>query len=245
MKTPFAVRAAGIAAASCIALAGCHSSSSDAAGDTGAKAPSSSATHDPSTTPTPSTSPRPEPGPAKPTTHPAKPSRSAHRHPKAPGLQHTLAPSAKPGGGPTAGGEGATAKATGQCKITGGPDVAAAFGGRVDTVSGSTSGTGNPLCRITLTDSNAGAPGVVTLSLTASANRATFAQVQRSMHGQAVAGVGDRAFYLLSAETLQFLSGHTAVTLQADIQVPGQHTPSPERVKADLVTLAKRIAASL
>ena len=166
---------------------------------------------------------------------PTIPSRSAPAHPSKP------ASSSNP-----AGAEAATGGAVGQCKITSSPDVASAFGGKVGTETAGTSGIGNPICRFTLAKSNAGAPGTVSVTLNASASATEFAQLKKQTQGgTSLSGVGDNAFYVSNTATLQFLKGHSAVVMQANIRVPGGMPPKPVQVRADSVALAKAIAANL
>lgn len=146
----------------------------------------------------------------------------------------------------SSGAEGATPAGAAQCRITAPGDVAAAFGGKVVTTSAGTSGIGNPICRFTLTKSNAGVPGTVSVTVDAKSSAKTFAQIKKSLPGAtSVAGVGDSAFFVAGTSTVQFLKGSQAAVLQATLRAPGGPTPPAARVKSDLIVLAQSIAASM
>jgi hypothetical protein len=157
------------------------------------------------------------------------------------------APTSTPAGeGPSAA-EGATPVAGAPCRITSSADVAVAFGGKVGTSTAGTSGIGNPICRFTLTKSNAGVPGTVSVTVNAKSTAKTFAQIKKSQPGAAsVSGVGDSAFYVASTGTLQFIKGSQAAVLQATLRAaPGGPSPSANQVKADVTSLARSVAASM
>lgn len=153
--------------------------------------------------------------------------------------------STAPGGG-ASGAEGATPVTGAPCRITSPTDVAAAFGGKVGPSTAGTSGIGNPICRFTLTKSNAGVPGTVSVTVDTKSSAKTFAQVKKSQPGAvSVGGVGDSAFYVASTGTLQFIKGSQAAVLQAVLRAPGGPAPSAARVKADVISLARTVAASM
>ena len=134
----------------------------------------------------------------------------------------------------------------GPCSLTNSADVGSAYGGKVTSETAGMSGIGNPICTFTLTSSNAGAPGRLSITIDASASAAAFASTRRHSAGAiAVSGVGDSAFYLSSTATLHFLKGHSAGVIQADFRMPHGMPPEPGRVRADTTALGKRVAAAL
>ena len=144
------------------------------------------------------------------------------------------------------GAEGATPAATRECPIATSEAVASSYGGPVGTESAGTSPIGNPICQFTLTRSNAGAPGHVTITLNASMSTATFAKIKRQAQGAvSVAGIGASAFYVPATLTMQFIKGHSAVVIQADLRASHGLPRDPDQVRGDTSVLAKAIAANL
>lgn len=154
---------------------------------------------------------------------------------------------AKPKRTSTAGGVEAPTPAggVGPCKITTAHDVGAAYHGKVASETATTSGIGNPLCMFTLSGSNVGAPGTVTVTVNTSLSPAAFAQTKRHATGATSVAVGDSAFYVAESGTLQFIKGDTAAVIQANLHVPGAKPPKPSQLLADTLTLSRTIAADL
>jgi hypothetical protein len=161
---------------------------------------------------------------------PASPSRSPAGTSKAPGGVEA----------PT------SSSAAGPCAITSAQDVAAAYHGKVKSESASTSGIGHPLCVFAMSGSNVGAPGRVTVTLNPSQSMSGFAKTKRTASGAvSVSGVGESAFYVPSTGILQFIKGHSAVVVQAQLRVPATSQRNPGVLRSDTIALGKHIAAGL
>lgn len=148
----------------------------------------------------------------------------------------TQSASNKPGVSPTPGAEAVVAD---QCRITSAAAVGAAYGGRVGAESGTTTGVGNPICRFTMSRSNVGRPGMVTVSLSTAESVAVFRRSVR--HQSAVHGVCESAYY--ANATLRFRQGHTTGAISASLRTPGSRQPAPQRLRADAIALAKSMCA--
>ena len=190
------------------------------------------------------------PGPLTPPAAATSPATAAARPPATTGESDRAASdsgsSGSAGATSPAGAEGATPATTRECPIATSEAVASSYGGTVGTESAGTSPIGNPICQFSLTRSNAGDPGRITIALNASMSAATFAKIKRQAQGAvSTPGIGASAFYVPATLTMQFLKGHNAVVIQADLRAPHGLPRDPDRVRGDTVVLARAIAANL
>jgi hypothetical protein len=141
---------------------------------------------------------------------------------------------------PAGGVEGATGSPAEKCPVTSSAAVAAAFTAKVTGETVSTSGIGSPLCQFKLTKDKSGAFGGLSATAVANYPAAAFAQSNKSSPGaQPVTGLGNSAFYVPKNATLKVLVGSTAITLQYTGYLAGAAQPSPDQVRAALISLAK------
>lgn len=145
----------------------------------------------------------------------------------------------------TSGGSDHTTQAARTCGYADATMVSAAYGGTVTASTASTSGTGSQLCSFTMTTTNLGFPGVVSLTRVTSGADG-FAQV-KAAHPEAtpVSGLGDDAFYLPASSQLQFLKGGNVVIIDTMAGVPAGPQPDPAATQADAMALGTAIAAGL
>lgn len=149
--------------------------------------------------------------------------------------------SATPTATPSASGgiEGGTGKPGEKCQVTSSVAVAAAFAAKVASETVTVSGIGSPLCKFTLTKSGAGAIGGLSASVIAKYPATAFAQSKKSSPGaQTVTGLGSSAFYVPKTSTLKVLVTGSAVTLQYGGYLASSAQPSPDKVRAALISLA-------
>ncbi len=156
---------------------------------------------------------------------------------KGAGATKSSTPTATPSA--TGGIEGATGKPGEKCQVTSSAAVATAFAAKVANETVTTSGIGSPLCKFTLTKAGAGALGGLSASVIAKYPAAAFAQSKKSSPGaQTVSGLGSSAFYVPKTSTLKVLVSGSAVTLQYAGYLAGSAQPSPDTVRAALISLA-------
>ena len=223
----------------------------------GTPAAASNAVEDPAsaTGPSPTTTPpaTPAPGPLTPPAAATSPATAAAPATAAPATTGESEPAGSDSGssgsaGATspAGAEGATPATTRECPIATSEAVASSYGGTVGTESAGTSPIGNPICQFSLTRSNTGDPGHITIALNASMSAATFAKIKRQAQGAvSMPGIDASAFYVPATLTMQFLKGHNAVVIQADLRAPHGLPRDPDRIRGDTAVLARAIAANL
>lgn len=146
-----------------------------------------------------------------------------------------------------AGAENEKPPAGGACKYAATSSVAAAFGGTVTAATAGTTPIGNPTCQFTLSKTNIGVGGTVTLAITAKSGAAAFAAAKRQAGSaaRAVSGVRDQAFFVASTATVRILHGSALVAVTGDLRVPGNPTPKPDVLAADLAALGRTVAAQL
>jgi hypothetical protein len=160
------------------------------------------------------------------------------------GTPPTPGPSGSPSTANPSVAEGQTQGVGPTCQITSPASVASAFGGKVANTAVSTSSLGHPLCIFTLSSSNVGGGGVVTMTLDAHSSRAQFTSVQKSVGGQAVTGLADGAFYVSNTSTMQFLRGNTSVVVQATMKAQAG-TKFAAAIQHNITTVSKVIAAQI
>jgi hypothetical protein len=168
-----------------------------------------------------------------------------------PGASTTTRPTssaARPGSPATSssggGNEGATGSPAEKCPVTTSAAVGSAFAATVAHEQVGTSGIGSPLCTFSLKRGQAGAFGAVTATAISGYPASAFAQSRNSSPGaQTLAGLGSSAFYLPRTSTVKVLDGSNALTLQYTGYLAGSAQPTPDRVRAALISLAKAYLA--
>jgi hypothetical protein len=123
--------------------------------------------------------------------------------------------------------------------------VSRSFGAKVRSEKVGPTGIGRRQCTFTVTSSDVGAPGTVTLTLGTKVARSVFDRARTAAAGTPVEGVGDRAFYTARTQSLSLLKGATMVVIAADLRVPGSARPKPQIVRRDLIRLGRSVAANL
>jgi hypothetical protein len=124
--------------------------------------------------------------------------------------------------------------------------VTKAFGAVGVTESVGRTPLGRATCRFAMRRSNVGAGGYVTLTHTPNTSARSFRGIQAAMAGaRPLAGVADRAFYVPGTTTLHFQKTSVTVAITATLRVPGSRQTKPAVVRADLVTLARLVAAQM
>jgi hypothetical protein len=141
---------------------------------------------------------------------------------------------------------GLAAKSPSPCKLATKAQVKAAFGGSVGGGKVDNSIPGAPTCRYSVKKSNLGISGTAVLFITPGQTAATFAVAKKFVPGTvSVPGVGDGAFYNPQTTSVELLKGATVASAQAIFLNPGGPRVSAVKIKADVIALAKAVAANL
>jgi hypothetical protein len=169
----------------------------------------------------------------------------------------STSPSASPTGPPAGGSAAPTATVTSTARAPGtGSDVCtrvststvtASFGGSA-TVFQSTPFLGNPACAYSVKASNLGVDGVIQVAnmiIWKAQNYQTAKDTGLSSGDVAVAGVGDDAYYDPNTTGLVFRKGDTVYFVLAQFKAPVGVVLDAARMKADVIALAKAVAATL
>jgi len=124
-------------------------------------------------------------------------------------------------------------------------DVGAAMGGKVGSVTGAGTVASIQSCTFVLSASNVHAAGTVRITVITSATSELFDNIMRGAGAStAVSGVGQKAFYLASVETLTLFKSSKITTIQAHFDHDAG-AQSPSVVQSDLTSLGKAVAAQL
>lgn len=142
--------------------------------------------------------------------------------------------------------EARTTTAADTCRIVARSAVEHRLGGRVVREDVTVGALGIPQCSFVLGATNVGGPAVLTVSLDSHGSAAGLRRSRSSHPGaRTVGGVGDSAFYVDSLRLLQFVVGHSLVTVRAVTGAPAAPPRRPELLSADLRSLAMDISATL
>jgi hypothetical protein len=132
------------------------------------------------------------------------------------------------------------------CSLVTSAQVKAAFGGTVGAGKVDNSIPGSPTCHFTVTHSNLGFNGTAVVFLTPEQTVATFKLARKEVPGAVNAsGVGTAAFYNPHTAGVELLKGSTVANAQGIFLNPGGPQPNAAKLKADVIALAKAVAAHL
>jgi hypothetical protein len=141
------------------------------------------------------------------------------------------------------GAEAASPSAGDSCRIVGRAALARRFGGTVVSETASTTPIGDPLCTFTMSRSNLGLPGVITVTSYASGGLVAYRRLRAdSLHPADLVGVGDQAFYAARTGTLALLKGRALVVVRAVFRVPAGRSAPISELKSDLIHFAPAVS---
>ena len=134
---------------------------------------------------------------------------------------------------------------TNPCKLVTVAQVKAAFGGTVSTGK-TNSAAGIATCHFAVKHSNLGASGEAVVFITPGQNAAMFKLAKKEVPGAvSVSGIGNGAFYDAHTGSIELLKGNTVASAQGIFLDADAHPITNAKIKADVIVLAKAVAAHL
>lgn len=132
------------------------------------------------------------------------------------------------------------------CSLATVAQVKAAFGGTVGAGKVDNSIPGAPTCHFQVKHSNVGLSGEAVVFITPGQSAATFRIAKKEVPGAvSVSGVGTAAFYNPHTTAIELLKGSTVANAQGIFLNPGGPQPNAAKLKADVIALAKAVAAHI
>ena len=145
----------------------------------------------------------------------------------------------------TAASAGAAAPAN-PCKLVAVAQVRAAFGGTVAAGKVDNSLPSAPVCKFHVKGSNLGIDGDAIVFITPGQSAASYKIAAKSIPGAVkVTGVGNAAFYNPHTTSIELLKGNTVASAQGVFVDFGGPSVNAAKIKADVIVLAKAVAAHL
>jgi len=138
------------------------------------------------------------------------------------------------------------ARPSNPCKLVTVAQVKAAFGGSVAAGKVDNSLPSAPVCKFHVKKSNLGIDGDAIVFITPGQSAATYKIAAKSIPGAVkVTGVGNAAFYNPHTTSIELLKGNTVASAQGVFVNFGGPAVNAAKIKADVVVLAKAVAAHL
>jgi hypothetical protein len=131
------------------------------------------------------------------------------------------------------------------CKLVTVAQVKAAFGGAVSAGKMDNS-TGVAACHFAVKHSNLGVDGEAVVFITPGQNAAMFKLAKKEVpEAVTVPGIGNGAFYDAHTGSIELLKGNTVASAQGVFLDSDAHPITTAKIKADVIVLAKAVAAHL